>query len=104
MAGFDVGSLVEILVANGADVDSIIVLEGEELTPLAIAVRWALYTGETQEEIIKTLLQGGSSLDVAISFNDELLTLREIAVQLMEQGELEDPELIRLLRQAGAVS
>lgn len=104
MAGFDVGSLVELLVANGADVDSIVVLEGEELTPLAIAVRWALYTGETQEAVIKTLLEGGSSLDVAISFNDELLTLREIAVQLMEQGELEDPELIRLLRQAGAVS
>jgi hypothetical protein len=104
MAGFDVTSLVEQLVANGASVDSVIVLEGEELTPLAIAVRWALFTGETQEELIKTLLQGGASLDVAISFNDELLTLREIAVQLMEQGELQDPELIRLLRQAGAVS
>ncbi|MFW5688773.1 MAG: FecR domain-containing protein [Spirochaetota bacterium] len=103
MAGFDVTSLVTLFVANGATVDSVIVLEGEELTPLAIAVRWALFTGETQEEIIKVLLEGGASLDVAISFNDELLTLREIAVQLMEQGELEDPELIRLLRQAGAV-
>ena len=104
MAGFDVTSLLELLVANGASVDSVIVLEGEELTPLAVAVRWALFTGETQEELIKVLLQGGASLDVAISFNDELLTLREIASQLLEQGELEDPELIRLLRQAGAAS
>lgn len=104
MAGFDVTSLVELLVANGASVDSVIVLEGEELTPLAVAVRWALFTGETQEELIKVLLQGGASLDVAISFNDELLTLREIASQLLEQGELEDSELIRLLRQAGAAS
>lgn len=104
MAGFDVTSLVELVVANGASVDSVIVLEGEELTPLAVAVRWALFTGETQEEVIKVLLQGGASLDVAISFNDELLTLREIASQLLEQGELEDPELIRLLRQAGVAS
>lgn len=104
MAGFDVASLVELLVANDASVDSVIVLEGEELTPLAVAVRWALFTGETQEEIIKVLLEGGASLDVAISFNDELLTLREIASQLLQQGELEDPELIRLLRQAGAAS
>lgn len=102
VAGFDVTALVELLVANGARVDGVIVLEGEELTPLAIAVRWALFTGETQEEIIKVLLEGGASLDVAISFNDELLTLREIASQLMAQGEVEDPDLIRLLRQAGA--
>lgn len=101
VAGFDVITLVELLVRNGAGVDEVVVLEGEELTPLAIAVRWALFTGETQEEIIKTLLEGGASLDVAISFNDELLTLREIAGQLLQQGELEDPELIRLLRQAG---
>ncbi|MFW6292183.1 MAG: FecR domain-containing protein [Spirochaetota bacterium] len=103
MAGFDVTELVEMLVDNGASIDGIIVLEGEELTPLAIAVRWALFTGETQEELIKVLLEGDASLDVAISFNNELLTLREIAVQLLEQGELEDPELIRLLRQAGAL-
>ena len=101
VAGFDVAALVELLVDNGADVDEIVVLEGEQLTPLAIAVRWALFTGETEEDIIKALLEGGASLDVAISFNDELLTLREIASQLIEQGELEDPELIRLLRQAG---
>ncbi len=101
VAGFDVEELVEILVGNGADIDEIIVLEGEQLTPLAIAVRWALFTGETEEEIIKALLEAGASLDVAISFNDELLTLREIASQLIEQGELEDPELIQLLRQAG---
>lgn len=104
MAGFDVTSLVELFVENGANVDGVIVLEGEELTPLAIAVRWALFTGETQEEVIKVLLEGDASLDVAISFNDRLLTLREIAGQLLEQGEIEDPELIRLLRQAGAAS
>ncbi len=104
MAGFDVNELVQILVNNGASIDGIIVLEGEELTPLAIAVRWALFTGETQEELIKILLEADASLDVAISFNNQLLTLREIAVQLLQQGELEDPELIRLLRQAGAVS
>jgi hypothetical protein len=101
VAGFDAGSLIDLFVENGASVDDIVVLEGEELTPLAIAVRWALFTGETQEDVIKVLLEGGASLDVAISFNDELLTLREIAAQLIEQGELEDPELIRLLRQAG---
>ncbi len=102
MAGFDVPNLVELLVANGADVNAIIVLDGQELTPLAIAVRWALFTGETEEDIVRILLEGGASLDVAISFDEQLLTLREIATQLIEQGEIDDPQLIRLLRQAGA--
>ncbi len=102
MAGFDVPALVELLIDNGADVDAIIVLDGEELTPLAIAVRWALWSGETEERIVRMLLEGGASLDVAISFDDQLLTLREIATQLIEQGEIDDPQLIRLLRQAGA--
>lgn len=102
MAGFDVPGLVGLLVTNGADVNAIIVLDGEELTPLAIAVRWALFTGETEEEIVRILLEGGASLDVAISFDEQLLTLREIATQLIEQGEIDDPQLIRLLRQAGA--
>ena len=102
MAGFDVPPLIELLVQNGADVNGIIVLEGEELTPLAIAVRWALFTGETEEEIIRILLESRASLDVAITFNDQLITLREIAVQLIHQGEIDDPRLIRLLRLAGA--
>lgn len=102
MAGFDVPALIELLVENGADVNGIIVLEGEELTPLAIAVRWALFTGETEEEIIRILLEARASLDVAINFNDQLITLREIAVQLIDQGEIDDPQLIRLLRLAGA--
>jgi hypothetical protein len=104
VAGFDVVELLDMLTSSNVNVDSTVVLEGEQLTPLAIAVRWALYTGETQEEIIKSLLQSGASLDVAINFNDELLTLREIAAQLLEQGEVDDAELIRLLRQAGVPS
>ena len=104
VAGFDVTELMQLLTSNHVHVDSTVVLEGEELTPLAIAVRWALYTGETQEDIIKILLRSGASLDVAINFNNELLTLREIAGQLLEQGEVDDPELIRLLTQAGAAS
>lgn len=101
VAGFDVADLVTLFVDAGADVDGTIILEGEELTPLAIAVRWALYTGETQEDILKVLLEAGSSLDVAISYNDELLSLREIAADLIQTGAVEDPELIRLLEQAG---
>jgi hypothetical protein len=104
VAGFDVTDLLQLLTSNRVNVDGTVVLEGEELTPLAIAVRWALYTGETQEDIIKILLNSGASLDVAINFNNELLTLREIATQLLEQGVVDDPELIRLLRQAGAAS
>ena len=104
VAGFDVTSMVALVMEAGASVDSTIVLEGEELTALAIAVRWALYTGETQEEIIKLLIQSGASLDVAITFNDEILTLKEIASELVDRGELDDPELIRLLRQAGLTS
>ncbi|MFP4552192.1 MAG: hypothetical protein ACLFNT_15395, partial [Spirochaetales bacterium] len=84
-------------------VDGTIVLEGEELTPLAVAVRWALFTGETQEELVKILLASGASLDVTISYNDELLTLREIATELVRQGSVEDDELLLLLRQAGVV-
>ncbi|MEE8441136.1 MAG: FecR family protein [Spirochaetia bacterium] len=104
VAGFDVLDLVALFTDAGADVDGTIFLEGEELTPLAVAVRWALFTGETQEEILKILLQAGASLDVAISFNDELLTLKEIAAELIEGGDLVDPELIRLLRLAGLAS
>ena len=101
IAGFDVEDLLVLFTDAGADVEGTIVLEGEELTPLAVAVRWALYTGETREDILTVLLQAGSSLDVAISFNDELLTLREIAAELISTGDLVDPELIRLLRLAG---
>lgn len=101
VAGFDVTDLVALFTDAGADVDGTINLEGEELTPLAIAVRWALYTGETQEDVLKVLLEAGSSLDVAISYNDELLSLREIAADLIQRGAVEDPELIRLLQQAG---
>jgi FecR-like protein len=104
VAGFDVEDLLVLFTDAGADVDGTIVLEGQELTPLAVAVRWALYTGETREDILKVLLQAGSSLDIAISFNDELLTLREIAAELINTGDLVDPELIRLLRLAGAPS
>jgi len=104
VAGFDVVDLVGLFTDAGADIDGTIVLEGEQLTPLAVAVRWALFTGETQEEILKLLLQAGASLDVAISFNDELLTLKEIAAELIEGGDLVDPELIRLLRLAGLAS
>ncbi|MFP4376085.1 MAG: FecR domain-containing protein [Spirochaetales bacterium] len=103
VAGFDVSSLVQLLIDSGADVDGTIVLEGEELTPLAVAVRWALFTGETQEELVKILLASGASLDVTISYNDELLTLREIATELVRQGSVEDDELLLLLRQAGVV-
>jgi hypothetical protein len=103
VAGFDVADLVQLLIDSGANVDGTIVLEGEELTPLAVAVRWALFTGETQEELIKILLASGASLDVTISYNDELLTLREIATELVRQGSVEDDELLRLLRQAGVV-
>ena len=104
VAGFDVVDLLALFTDAGADVDGTIVLEGEELTPLAVAVRWALFTGETQEDLLKLLLQAGASLDVAISFNDELLTLKEIAAELIEGGDLVDPELIRLLRLAGVAS
>ncbi len=104
VAGFDVVDLVALFTDAGADVDGTIALEGQQLTPLAVAVRWALFTGETQEEILKILLQAGASLDVAISFNDELLTLKEIAAELIEGGDLVDPELIRLLRLAGVAS
>lgn len=104
VAGFDVNSLVETLIASGADVNGTITLEGETLTPLAIAVRWALFTGETREELIKQLVQADASLDVTISFNDELLTLREIAERLIAQGEVQDDELLELLRDAGVVS
>jgi len=104
VAGFDVVDLLALFTDAGADVDGTIVLEGEELTPLAVAVRWALFTGETQEDLLKILLQAGASLDVAISFNDELLTLKEIAAELIEGGDLVDPELIRLLRLAGVAS
>jgi hypothetical protein len=96
--------LMELLTSNNVNVDSTVILEGEELTPLAIAVRWALFTGETEEEIMKILLISGASLEVAINFNDELLTLREIAAQLLQQGEVDDAELIRLLHQAGVAS
>jgi hypothetical protein len=104
VAGFDVVELMELLTSNNVNVDSTVILEGEELTPLAIAVRWALFTGETEEEIMKILLISGASLEVAINFNDELLTLREIAAQLLQQGEVDDAELIRLLHQAGVAS
>jgi hypothetical protein len=104
VAGFDVEDLLELFTDAGADVDGTITLEGEQLTPLAVAVRWALFTGETQEDLFRILLAAGASLDVAISFNDELLTLREIAARMMEGGELQDPELIRLLEQAGVPS
>jgi len=104
VAGFDVSDLLTLFTDAGADVNSTIVLEGEQLTPLAIAVRWALYTGEAREDILKVLLRAGSSLDVAISYDDELLTLREIAARMLNEGALEDPELIRLLRQAGVPS
>lgn len=104
VAGFDVLDLLNLFIDAGAQVDGTIVLEGEELTPLAIAVRWALYTGETREELMLTLLESGASLDVAISYNDELLTLREIAGDLIDDGELVDPDLIRVLRQAGVPS
>ena len=102
VAGFDVSDLLAILLGGPADVNGVVVLEGQPLTPLAIAVRWALFTGETQEEIIKRLLTAGARLDVTISFNNELLTLREIANRLMRQGAIEDQELMRLLRTMGA--
>ncbi len=102
VAGFDVSDMLTILLGGPVDVNGVIVLEGQPLTPLAIAVRWALFTGETQEEIIKRLLTAGARLDVTISFNNELLTLREIAGRLMRQGEIEDQELIRILRSMGA--
>jgi CBS domain-containing protein len=104
VAGFDVEDLLSLFTRAGADIDGTIFLEGEELTPLAIAVRWALFTGETREDLLKVLLRSGANLDVAISYNDELLTLREIAARLMEGGEFEDPELIDLLRMAGVPS
>ena len=104
VAGFDVIELLRLFIDAGAGVDETVVLEGQELTPLAVAVRWALFTGDTPEEILKLLLQVGASLDVAISYDDRLLTLREIAVQLIDNGELDDPELLRLLRQAGVPS
>jgi hypothetical protein len=104
VAGFDVSPLVETLLANGADVNGAVTLEGESLTPLAIAVRWALFTGETREELIKQLVASGANLDVTISYDDELLTLREIAERLVEQGEVQDEELLDLLRDAGVVS
>jgi hypothetical protein len=104
VAGFDVEELVQLFLDAGADVDGTIALEGEELTPLAVAVRWALFTGETQEDLLKVLLRAGASLDVAISYEDELLTLREIAANLISEGELVDSELIRLLEGAGVSS
>ena len=104
VAGFDVVDLLELFTDAGADVDGTITLEGEQLTPLAVAVRWALFTGETQEDLLRILLVAGASPDVAINFNDELLTLREIAAELIRGGDLQDPELIRLLEQAGVAS
>lgn len=101
LAGFDADRLVDQLIGAGADVNDVIAVQGEELTPLAIAIRWALFAGETQEPIIKSLVAAGADMDVTITFDDELLTLREVAAQLVDEGEVEDPELIRLLRQAG---
>jgi len=97
VAGFDVADLIELFTDAGADVNSTIVLEGEELTPLAVAVRWAMFTGETREDLMKLLVEAGSSLDVTINYDDELLTLREIAARLIRDGEVVDPALIRLL-------
>ena len=97
----DARPLIDQLIAAGAGINDVIAVQGEELTPLAIAVRWALFTGETREGIIKSLVAAGADLDVAITFNDEILTLREVAGQLIRQGDLEDSELLRMLRQAG---
>lgn len=104
VAGFDVRFLVQTLISSGVRLNATIVLEGEELTPLAIAVRWALFTGETQEDLIKDLVASGASLDVTISYNDELLSLREIAARLIEQGSVQDTELLDLLKDAGVAS
>lgn len=101
VAGMDAEPLIEQLLAAGASVNEVIAVQGEELTPLAIAIRWALYTGETREAIIKSLVAAGADLDVAIDFNQERLTLREVAGQLIRQGDLDDIELLRMLRQAG---